>query len=163
RVPWETLIITDKFPALEAGLAHRYEAEQLAIAKWLEERQLKSTLELLLVVNPTGDLRGAEAEGDRIKAIFGKIKPAVSMRVQRGASFAEAFLRGGVANYIGTYWPVGDDAALQFAETFYPLLLAGKPLGSALLAGRNKVREKASADWADYIFYGDPAFALKLP
>jgi hypothetical protein len=44
RIPWETLIIDSKFPALEAGLAHRYGAEQLAIAKWLEERQRKSTL-----------------------------------------------------------------------------------------------------------------------
>jgi CHAT domain-containing protein len=84
-------------------------------------------------------------------------------RVKRGASFAEAFLRGGIANYIGTYWPVGDDAALTFAQTFYPLLLAGKPLGGALLAGRSKVRETGSADWADYIFYGDPAFVLKMP
>lgn len=81
-------------------------------------------------------------------------------RVKRGASFAEAFLRGGIANYVGTYWPVGDDAALTFAQTFYPLLLAGKPLGGALLAGRRKVREIGSADWADYIFYGDPDFVL---
>jgi CHAT domain-containing protein/pimeloyl-ACP methyl ester carboxylesterase len=256
RIPWETLIIDDKFPALEAGLAHRYEAEELAIAKWLEERQRKSTLQVLLVVNPTGDLTGAEAEGDRIRSIFDKLGPAVSVRdmrgekarkqevlrclasgqfdvihyaghaffdqinpsksgilcagrevlagadlvslgslpslaffnacesgkvrrgattakidrnlttehrVKRGASFAEAFLRGGIANYIGTYWPVGDDAALTFAQTFYPLLLAGKPLGGALLAGRGKVRETGSADWADYIFYGDPAFVLKMP
>jgi CHAT domain-containing protein len=256
RVPWETLIIDDKFPALESGLAHRYEAEELSIAKWLEQRQQKSTLEVLLVVNPTGDLNGAEAEGDRVKAIFDKLKPALSLRelrgeqarkhevarclgsgqfdvvhyaghaffdpsnpsksgilcagrevlsgadlvslgslpslaffnaceagrvrrgartahmdpklttvhrVQRGASFAEAFLRGGVANYIGTYWPVGDAAALAFAETFYPQLLAGKPLGGALITGRNRVRELGSADWADYIFYGDPAFVLKLP
>jgi len=256
RIPWETLIIDGKFPALESGLAHRYEAEELAIAKWLEQRQQRSTLEILLVVNPTGDLNGAEAEGDRIKAIFDKLKPAIALRelrgeqarkhevarclgsgqfdvvhyaghaffdpaipsksgilcagrevlsgvdlvnlgslpslvffnaceagrlrrgaktakinptmttvnrVQRGASFAEAFLRGGVANYVGTYWPVGDAAALTFAETFYPQLLAGKPLGGALIAGRNKVRELGSADWADYILYGDPAFLLKVP
>jgi pimeloyl-ACP methyl ester carboxylesterase len=256
RIPWETLIIDGKFPALESGLAHRYEAEELAIAKWLEQRQQRSTLEILLVVNPTGDLNGAEAEGDRIKAIFDKLKPAIALRelrgeqarkhdvarclgsgqfdvvhyaghaffdpavpsksgilcagrevlsgvdlvnlgslpslvffnaceagrlrrgaktakinptmttadrVQRGASFAEAFLRGGVANYVGTYWPVGDAAALTFAETFYPQLLAGKPLGGALIAGRNKVRELGSADWADYILYGDPAFLLKIP
>jgi len=94
-----------------------------------------------------------------------KIDPSMTTvdRVQRGASFAEAFLRGGIANYVGTYWPVGDAAALTFAETFYPQLLAGKPLGGALISGRNKVRELGSADWADYIFYGDPAFVLKIP
>ena len=30
------------------------------------------------------------------------------------AAFAEAFFKKGVANYICTAWPVGDDAALQF-------------------------------------------------
>jgi hypothetical protein len=84
RIPWETLIIDDKFPALEAGLAHRYEAEELAIAKWLEERQRKSTLQLLLIVNPTRDLTSAEAEGNRIRSIFDKLGPAVSVRDMRG-------------------------------------------------------------------------------
>ena len=83
RIPWETLIIEGKFPALEAGLTHRYEAEQLAISKFLEERQRKSTLQVLLVVNPTGDLTGAEGEGDRIRAILDKLGPAVSVREMR--------------------------------------------------------------------------------
>jgi len=254
RVPWETLRIDEKFPALEAGLSHRYEAEDLAIAKWLEERQRKPTLEILLVTNPTKDLSGAEAEGDRIKGIFEKLKPAIAIRelrgdqarkpelaqclasgqfdvihyaghaffdplnpsksgilcagrevlsgadlatigglpslaffnaceagrvrrgaasakmnpklstdhrVQRGVSFAEAFLRGGIANYVGTYWPVGDAAALTFAENFYQLLLAGETLGSAIVSGRKKVQDIGSADWADYVLYGDPAFVLK--
>jgi len=254
RIPWETLHINEKFPALEAGLSHRYEAEDLAIAKWLEERQRKSTLDILLITNPTKDLSGAEAEGDRIKAIFDRLKPAVAIRelrgdqarksevaaclasgqfdvmhyaghaffepatpsrsgilcagkevlsgadlanlgnlpslaffnaceagrlrrgataakvdpklpakdrVQRGVSFAEAFLRGGIANYIGTYWPVGDAAALTFAENFYTGLLNGAPLGSALHTARKKVEEIKSADWADYILYGDPGLILK--
>jgi CHAT domain-containing protein/pimeloyl-ACP methyl ester carboxylesterase len=254
RIPWETLCVNQKFPSLEAGLSHRYEAEDLAIAKWLEERQRKSTLDILLIVNPTNDLAGAKAEGDRIKAIFDKLRPAVAIRelrgdqarkneiasclasgqfdvmhyaghaffepaspsrsgilcagrevlsgadlanlgnlpslaffnaceagrlrrgataatvnptlpaedrVQRGVSFAEAFLRGGIANYIGTYWPVGDAAALTFADTFYTRLLNGAALGSALLTARKKVEESGSADWADYILYGDPGFILK--
>jgi CHAT domain len=82
-------------------------------------------------------------------------------RVQRGASFAEAFLRGGVANYLGTYWPVGDSAALKFAETFYQELLAGRAVGEAIMQGRKGVEQLGSMDWADYIFYGDPAFVLK--
>ena len=76
-------------------------------------------------------------------------------------SFAEAFLRGGIANYIGTYWPVGDAAALTFADTFYTRLLNGEALGNALLTARKKVEESGSADWADYILYGDPGFILK--
>ena len=30
--------------------------------------------------------------------------------------FAESLMRAGVANYVGTYWPVGDDAADEFSE-----------------------------------------------
>ena len=254
RVPWETIRLADRFPVLEAGLSHRYEAEDLSIAKWLEERQHDAVLDVLLVVNPTKDLSGAEAEGDRIQAILAKLGPAATVRelrgdqarkneiaqclasgkfdvvhyaghayfdkveparsgilcagrevlsgadlanlgalpslaffnaceagrirrdsekvkldtklstnyrVQRGASFAEAFLRGGIANYIGTYWPVGDAAALTFAEQFYQHLLAGTSLGDAVMAGRKAVHRIGSPDWADYMLYGDPTFVLK--
>jgi CHAT domain-containing protein/pimeloyl-ACP methyl ester carboxylesterase len=254
RVPWETLYIDGRFPVMEAGLSHRYEAEDLSIAKWLEERQRDAVLDVLLVVNPTRDLSGAAAEGDRIKAVLEKLTPAVKIRelrgnearkneiaqclasgkfdvvhyaghaffdrvepsrsgilcagrevlsgadlatlgalpslaffnaceagrvrrgsrnieldthlstehrVRRGASFAEAFLRGGIANYLGTYWPVGDAAALVFAETFYHRLLAGDALGDAVMAGRKSVHKLGSVDWADYILYGDPTFVLK--
>ena len=74
---------------------------------------------------------------------------------------AEAFMRGGVANFLGTYWPVGDAAAEAFARTFYTAILAGQPLGEALTRGRAAVRQKRSPDWADYIFYGDADFVLK--
>jgi hypothetical protein len=83
-------------------------------------------------------------------------------RVQRGVSFAEAFLRGGVANYLGTYWPVNDNAALKFSETFYTEVLGGKSLGVAIMAGRKAVENIGSADWADYILYGNTDFVLKL-
>jgi CHAT domain-containing protein len=68
-------------------------------------------------------------------------------------------MRGGVANFMGTYWPVGDEPAKTFAETFYHQLLGGKPFGQALVAARTGIRE--SRDWADYVFYGNPDFVLK--
>lgn len=254
RIPWETLRIDGKVPALDCGLTHRYEADDLAIAKWLESRQRSDSLNVLLIVDPTDDLDGAEAEGQRLEAMLGKLKPAVNLtalykgdarkatihrhfasgkfdvvhyaghaffdpadraksgivcadreilsggdlatigglpsfvffnacesgrvrrgakrtqiddsvtsmqRVQRGVSFAEAFLRGGIANYLGTYWPVNDNAALKFSETFYSEVLAGKPLGQAIMAGRKAVAAIRSGDWADYIHYGDPDFVVK--
>ena len=254
RIPWETLRIKDKFPALEGGLSHRYEAENLSIAKWLEQRQRGKSLNILLVTDPTGDLPGALAEGDRVRQLFDQLKPAVNIRelrrqearkneikkclesgeydvlhyaghayfdtkdasrsgivcagdevlsgadlvtlgglpslvffnacetgrlrrgakktrindkthpaerVQRGVSFAEAFMRGGVANYLGTYWPVNDTAALKFSETFYRDILDGHTLGDAVMGGRKAVERVHSVDWADYILYGDPGFVLK--
>jgi CHAT domain-containing protein len=92
-----------------------------------------------------------------------KIDPNISTehRVRRGNSFAEAFLRGGIANYLGTYWPVGDSAAGMFAEHFYGRLLAGEALGDAIMNGRKALQADGTSDWADYVFYGDPAFVLK--
>ncbi len=99
-------------------------------------------------------IRGEPAEGDRARPD----KPEV---VRRSVGFAEALLRGGVANFVGTYWPVGDRAAEVFAGVFYRRLLAGVFLDAALRAGREAVRAAGSLDWADYVFYGDPDFRLK--
>jgi pimeloyl-ACP methyl ester carboxylesterase len=252
RIPWETLQLGDNAPALGAGLTHRYEAENLAIAKWLEDRQLDAALDVLLIVNPTEDLPGAAKEGERIGELFAglgpavkirrltgrearkhevlrclasgefdvvhyaghaffdprdrsrsgivcsgnevlsgadlaghgnlpslvffnaceaarvrrpstpaKTHPSISTRVERTVSFAEAFLRGGIANYVGTYWPVGDDAAMVFAKAFYTRLIGGSRLGDAIMEGRQEVYRIKSVDWADYVLYGDPAFVLK--
>ena len=42
----------------------------------------------------------------------------MTKRVQKNIGLAEAFMRGGVANYIGTYWPVSDAAASDFGSYF---------------------------------------------
>ncbi|HNR21920.1 MAG TPA: CHAT domain-containing protein [Steroidobacteraceae bacterium] len=78
-----------------------------------------------------------------------------------GTSVAQAWLQAGIANFIGTYWPVADQAAETCAGTFYTALVGGDPIGAALLAARHAVRAQRSPDWADYLHYGDPLFALK--
>jgi CHAT domain-containing protein len=271
RVPWETLAfgtpVDGWFPAAERGVSRRYAADNLSVAKWLEERLEDDVLSVLLVVDPTEDLQGAVDEGTRIRSLFQSrpgcrldvlwqkqaTRPALldafssgkydvihyaghahfdqsnpersgllcahhgrltgadlaglgrlpglaffnaceSARV-RGArpagdqpawerrnpvattlreanarnehaaetvGLAEAFMRGGVANFVGTYWPVGDRAAEVFAARFYDGLLQGDPIGDALQGARRAVREDvASHDWANYLFYGNRDFALK--
>jgi CHAT domain-containing protein len=251
RIPWETLRLGDWSPAADAGLSRRYMAENLSVAKWLEQRRQSPTLNLLLVVNPTRDLQGAEEEGERIRELFGahasvrivvrhqqeaskpallkdfssgqydvihyaghayfdreqparsgilcaghqvlsgadlaglsqlpslvcfnaceagrirggapraKTEPTPRERIEQNVGLAEAFLRGGAANYIGTYWPVGDAAAKVFAEVFYGQIMQGKSLGEATLAARQAVQKIKSVDWADYILYGSPEFVVK--
>jgi pimeloyl-ACP methyl ester carboxylesterase len=73
---------------------------------------------------------------------------------------AEAFLSGGVANFMGTHWPVGDEAAFAFSRALYEALLTGESLGDAVLAGRQRVAALPSLDWADYVHYGSPEFRL---
>ena len=87
----------------------------------------------------------------------------VSRALARGTGLAEAFLRGGVANFIGTWWPVADVAASRFAVNLYQRLTQGETIGSALQAARTAVRRLRSADWANYLHYGSFDFALKKP
>jgi CHAT domain-containing protein/pimeloyl-ACP methyl ester carboxylesterase len=82
-------------------------------------------------------------------------------RLPAFASVAEAMMRGGIANFLGTYWPVEDDAALAFATSFYSSLLKHVPLGVAVTEARQTVKETGSGDWADYLHYGSPNFMLK--
>lgn len=261
RAPWEVMALPNPqkpgtmwFPAAAKGLTHRYAADNLSVAKWLEQRRHDSVLSVLLVVDPTQDLPGAEKEGKRVRAVLGQVPgvritelwqqaatrpallaalrsgdfdavhyaghaffdesnpgrsgllcagqdvlsgvdvaglsglPAVvffnaceSGRLRAGGrggaaraadtgrkieqlttsmGVAEAFLRGGIANFLGTYWPVGDAAASTFADKFYTRLLAGDSVGKAVQIGRLALYPD-DKDWANYLFYGDPDFSLK--
>ncbi len=253
RVPWETVCIDKWFPAASPGLSRKYEAEDLSVAGWLEERRLADRLRVLLIVNPTRDLPGAEKEGERIKALLsgdpafqvdelrreaatwsavrarfrsgdydvihyaghaffdpnnrsrsgilchghqvlsgadlvhleklpalvffnaceaGRVRGAeeaepgeapepTARKLEKSVGLAEAFLRAGVGNYVGTYWPVEDAAAEKFAGVFYRALVNGDSVGNALQQGRRQVLEIPSVDWADYIHYGSPGFVVK--
>jgi CHAT domain-containing protein/pimeloyl-ACP methyl ester carboxylesterase len=250
RIPWETMCIDGWFPASSQGLSRKYAAENLSVATWLENRRLAKNLSILLVINPTGDLPGAQSEGKAVRKLMeadrsidatiiersdatwstlraelqsgkydvlhyaghaffdpvdrfrsglicheGRVLsgadlagigglPALAFingceaarvrsrkdrsggqatqeRVEKTVSLAEAFLRGGIANYVGTYWPVGDAAAERFSESFYKPILDGQPIAAALIAARKVVEAMGSVDWANYIHYGSPNFKLK--
>ncbi len=242
--PWETLNIGGWLPAAKSGLSRRYAAEGMSVAKWREQRRREREFNVLLVVNPTGDLPGALAEGERVAKFLaqldgagittirggeatrarllaefrsgdydaihfaghayfeaaapassgilcaggrvlsgadlaamesvpalvffnacesGRLRTAVKAlrQLDRSVGFAEAFLRGGVANFIGTWWPVSDEAASTFATTIYRDLAKGRSIGEALNAARRAVRALPSADWANYLHYGSFDFRLK--
>jgi hypothetical protein len=97
--------------------------------------------------------RGAGVAGDRVGT---RADPRSS------TGLAETLMRAGVANYVGTFWPVGDEAARVFASRFYKRLLARESIGRALVSGRKAVKNLDSADWAGYVHFGDPAFTLKI-
>jgi len=97
-------------------------------------------------------------ESGRLRATVNPLR-----QLDRSVGFAEAFLRGGVANFIGTWWPVSDSAATAFAAALYRDLARGESIGAALNAARGAVRELPSADWANYLHYGSYDFTLKSP
>jgi hypothetical protein len=244
--PWETISLKGWAPAAGKGLSRLYAAEGMSVAKWREQRRRAREFNVLLVVNPTGDLPGAVEEGERVAAMLtqvegagitairggeatrarllaefrsgdydaihfaghawfdaaapassgilcaggrvlsgadlaamdsvpalvffnacesGRLRATVNplRQLDRSVGFAEAFLRGGVANFIGTWWPVSDSAASAFAATLYRDLAKGESIGSALSAARAAVRGLPSADWANYLHYGSYDFTLKAP
>jgi hypothetical protein len=122
-------------------------------------------------------LRGADLDGlgDLPALVFFNACEAARVRKPRGTqgqrlfafrrstSVAEAFLAGGVANFLGTHWPVGDQAALAFSTSFYQRLLEAAPLGDCVLAARRRVLALDSIDWADYVLYGSPDFTVGNP
>ncbi len=79
------------------------------------------------------------------------------------AGVAEGFLTGGVANFLGTHWAVGDDSAAAFSQELYAALLGGANLGEAVLIARRRVEALPSIDWADYVHYGSPEFRWLTP
>jgi len=255
QLPWEAFRFEDWRPSIEGGVSRQHLDANLSVAKWLEERRVRPTLEVLLVTNPTEDLDGAEREGKRLRDLLSQV-PNTSLTERRGRqatrrqlledfqsgrfdvihyaghaffsvqhpgrsgllcsgkevlsgidlaglsqlpsliffnaceaarirgagpvrgrkqkktpvpgtttegnlSVAAALIRGGVANFLGTYWPVGDAPAEVFSRVFYEQLVRGRAIGDAVLEGRKAVAKLGSADWADYVFYGNPDFALK--
>lgn len=74
-------------------------------------------------------------------------------------TIAETMLCSGIANLVGTYWPVDDAGAQRFAVGFYQKLLAGDALGSAVKAARWELYPRNS-DWANYALFGNPMARL---
>lgn len=79
---------------------------------------------------------------------------------ERAVSLAEAFLLAGVHHFIGTFWPVQDEAAVDFAKSLYGALAGGRKMGEAITGARRVLYEKKMPDWANYIHYGDPDAVL---
>ena len=82
---------------------------------------------------------------------------------QLPAAFAEAFFKKGVANYICTAWPVGDDAALQFAVELYTYLLGDGTAPLEIYQAMRQARRKivgGTNTWGAYQHYGNPNFRL---
>jgi hypothetical protein len=71
-------------------------------------------------------------------------------------------LEEGVIAFIGTLWPVHDDSAIKFAETFYKNLLSGRgmSIGEAFHVAREELYRNNDPNWMNYVLYGDPRFRL---
>jgi len=74
--------------------------------------------------------------------------------------FAQAFVGGGAAAFIGSLWSVGDAPASTFIQTLYQELLAGQTMGSAVRTAREHARNSGDATWLAYTVYAHPEARL---
>ena len=89
RLPWESLRIDDWEPATEAGLARNWTGGELPVATYSQERRRGEDLRVLLVVDPTRDLPGAQREAERVLAL-GKQMPALRITLLSGEQATRA-------------------------------------------------------------------------
>ena len=78
------------------------------------------------------------------------------------ASVSRELIEMGVRVVVAAGWAVRDDAAKEFAESFYELMLGGETFGRALKDARIHTFEKFndSNTWGAYQAYGDPDYRL---
>ena len=97
-------------------------------------------------------------EGNSPEALY-------SHRNKLAASMGIQLIENGVKAVVMAGWPINDDAAHDFANTFYHHMLQGTAFGQAVLMARQLVYEKypQSSTWGAYQCYGDPAFVLEQP
>jgi hypothetical protein len=245
-IPWEAFYFKNRCPALDVGVSRLYRIANRGSAKGRPILPPEATLRMLVVEDPTGDLAGAQSEGDQLTRLFqanrghvvtlkgsdasrtnilselgsgnydllhyaghadfvesspqqsglilndGKLTGADLLEVgkaphmiflnacesgrMRGPTssdarathfigqvgLAEGFLLSGIANFIGTYWPVNDLAALRFAHSFYTNLLTGNSLSASMREARQVARTISPRDWANYLHFGDPLYMVRV-
>lgn len=102
---------------------------------------------------------------------LGRAKPLVflnSCQIGRGGmaltgigGWAKRFLEAGAGAFIGAYWAIDDEYAVQFAESIYNCLLAGAALGQAVRDSRRTISENSDPTWLAYTVFADPLAKLK--
>ena len=69
-IPWEAFYFKDRCPALEVGVSRLYRVANRSRGGGRPILAHDVTLRMLVVENPTGDLAGAQNEGDQLAALY---------------------------------------------------------------------------------------------
>ncbi|MEZ6124602.1 MAG: CHAT domain-containing protein [Planctomycetaceae bacterium] len=110
RIPWEIVPLVSvnasetsasnggseisQYPCLTEGVSRRFLTEGTnSLAKYMEERQRAEILEVLLIVNPTNDLPGAEAEGQQIQQVLAGLELVRTTTLRGDLATKSAVLR----------------------------------------------------------------------
>ncbi len=81
----------------------------------------------------------------------------------RLGNWASAFSKLNCGAFIGSLWPVEDEAAYRFAKHFYTQLFEGMPIGDAFREARISIKEAGNSTWLAFCLYADPNALLSIP
>jgi len=70
--------------------------------------------------------------------------------------WASRFLEAGAGAFVGAYWSVYDQAAHDFARTFYGCLLRGMNIAKAVQEARLAIKGLEDPTWLAYTVFADP-------
>ena len=70
--------------------------------------------------------------------------------------WASRFLKAGAGGFLGAYWSIYDEPALNFAKAFYDRLFAGDPVGKAAREARLAIKGTGDPTWLAYTVFADP-------
>lgn len=106
RLPFEMLLASDAYPAQGAGLTRRLGVLGLGPESLFRRAPKKGPLEVLLVINPTNDLSGADEEALSVEAILQTQSSAVRITTLKhkqanADNFKEALAGADVLHYCG--------------------------------------------------------------
>jgi hypothetical protein len=98
-IPWEAFYFKDRCPALEIGVSRLYRIANRGDRSEHSILPPDATLRMLVVENPTGDLPGAQSEGDQLTQLFTANRGHVLTLKGRDASRANILSELGSGNY----------------------------------------------------------------
>jgi hypothetical protein len=114
-----------------------------------------------------GDLRAAELSPRIVGALRGAApliffntchSGRIGFSLTRLGSWGARLVELGCGGFVGTLWPVTDEAAFVFAQAFYELMAQGLPIGEVMLRARERVHLRFPDDptWLAYCCFADP-------
>ena len=75
--------------------------------------------------------------------------------------WARRFLDAGAGAFVGSYWSVYDQPAIDFAKAVYGRLLGGTPIARAVKEARGQIKSDGDATWLAYTVFADPLAAVQ--
>ena len=105
----------------------------------------------------TGDTFAAWLQDEPLRLVFLNACNTGTTGQQTGlhpfAGVASALIRNGIPSVVAMQFPITDEAAITFAQTFYQRIAQGLPVDAAVSSGRLRLLTSKGSEWATPVLY----------